>query len=775
MIKLSNIKKDYNLGTIKVNALRGVDLELASSGFVCVHGPSGCGKTTLLNLIGGLDKPTSGNLYVNGEDTNTFTNSNWDSYRNQEVGFIFQEYYLLPQLSVFENVELSLELIDISREERKLRVTKALESVDLLDQAKKRPNQLSGGQIQRVAIARAIVNDASIILADEPTGALDSKNAEIIMNILKDISKTRLVILVSHNLELSEKYADRVIEMLDGKIVNDTGLPKLKKEKLQQPKQKTSMNFFTNLKISIRNLFRTKLRTPLIIFAGSIGMIGIGLVLSIAKGVNIYIEEVQKSALVNYPIYINSTAKVVDNEGEKKEPLVRFPDTEEVYITRGETKRDFYNVIDKDFIDYLDQMNPNLYSLINYRRKIKLRLISFNEAANSYSTVQDSYFYEMTEDLNYMENNYDKLYGEFPENSNELALLVNNDNSIAASIIDSLKIYFDIEEDSISFADIVSTEYKLISNNDFFYLDNDRYRQSSNREYLYNNSEVKLRITAIIRAKEGSGGSIYSPGILYSKELTDFVYDDNLQSDIVIAQLDNGLTKDVMNGQPFTEQVTSSTTYSKEYLYEERLIDLGVIPLITTIYIYTNMFADRLVIKDYVEAYVDDDATINLRFNDNMNNITNEFSELVRVFSTVLIIFSSISLVVSSIMIGVITYISVIQRTKEIGLLRSIGARKKDIARMFNTETTLIGSASGLLGIIGVLILLKPVNNYVQTMVSKYTYQFRGVEGLIVAKFEPIYALVLFLGSVVLSLLSGIIPAIVASLKSPIKALRNER
>lgn len=776
MITLQNIIKDYKLGNTKVRALKGINLEFENNEFVCVHGPSGCGKTTLLNILGGLDKATSGKLIIKGQDTSEFGDYDWDSYRNQEIGFVFQNYYLLPQLNVFENVEIALELINLDRATRIRMVNNALESVGLLDQAKKMPNQLSGGQIQRVAIARAIVNEPSIILADEPTGALDSKNAKIVMDILKQLAKEKLVILVSHNIELANQYVDRVIEMIDGDVTSDSCINQKSQEKKKLAKKKTSMGFFTSLKLSIRNLIRTRLRTPLIIFAGSIGMIGIGLVLSIAKGVNTYIDNIQKSALVNYPVYIRSSAKILDNSGNEKPPLVKFPDGDEIYVIRGQSKYDYYNTFDSDFIEYIEKLDKSYYTLIKYNRYLSINIASYNKKTDIYTRTTGSLFYEMTDDLEFMSEQYDVLYGEFPSNPYEVALLINDDNSISASLLTTLNI--DSSKDVITFSEIFETEYRIISNNEFYRKNVDgRYvRTSYSSQTFFEGSDFEIKITAIIRPKKDGNANIYSNGLLYPKELTKIIVEENLKSDIVVEQLEYGLSKDVLTNQPFTDIVADSYTMSAMYRYESQLFDLGVLPRVDSINVYTEKFQNRLYVKDYVNNYPNKESSkVNIIYSDNMDTMTNEFTELVKVFSTVLIIFSSVSLIVSSIMIGIITYVSVLQRTKEIGLLRSIGARKKDIARLFNVETLIIGFASGILGIIGVLILLNPVNGFVQRMVEQYTYSFRGVEKVVVARFEIIYMLVILLGSMVLSVVSGFIPAILASRKSPIDALRNER
>lgn len=770
MIRLKNITKDYKVGNTKIRALDSVNLDFQENEFVCIHGPSGCGKTTLLNILGGLDVATNGEFIFNNINTSKFKGSDWDSFRNQEIGFVFQNYYLLPNLNIYENIELALSLVNVPKEERKLRVNEALESVGLASESKKMPNQLSGGQIQRVAIARAVVNRPSIILADEPTGALDTKNAQVVMDILKSLSKNHTIIMVSHNLELAKSYATRLIEMVDGKIVNDSKTVDYKNEKNEYTKKKTSMSFITSLKLSIKNLLRTKLRTPLTIFAGCIGIIGIGLVLSIANGVNKYIDDVQKSALASFPIKIYSNSKVLDNKGIEKPKLEKFPSGDTINILMGEIRRDYYNAMDEEFITHIENLDKELYSFVNYNRSVNMKIIS----KHYYREIYGSLFYEMTDDLRFMESQYDKLYGDYPKQYNELALVISEYNSIDASTLSSLNIDFE-NRTTFSFDEIIGTEYRLIDNDNYYQKIGEKYVKNYNREDLYNNSQTSIKITAILRVKPNISSPIYPTGILYSKSLTDLVLEKANNSEIVKEQLTAGLSKNVFTGLPYEDEVSYSVTYSKMYLYDRTLLELGAIAQTSAINIYTEKFSDRLIIKDYVENYQNPNAKVNIIFNDYMNNLTTEFSELVKVFSTVLIIFSSVSLIVSTIMIGIITYVSVIQRTKEIGLLRSIGARKKDIARLFNVETVIIGFASGLLGILGVFILLKPVNDFVQSMLTEYTGYIRGVNSVIVARFEPLYMFILILGSMVLTLIAGFIPAMLASRKSPIDALRNER
>jgi len=775
MIILKDITKDYRVGNHKVRALKGISMKFRQNEFVCIHGPSGCGKTTLLNIIGGLDRYTNGRLFINDQETSKFKDGDWDSYRNQSVGFVFQNYYLLPQLTVFENVEMSLTLVGIPKQQRKYIVMQALDRVGLTKEYKNLPKQLSGGQMQRVAIARAIVNDPDIVLADEPTGAIDSVTADVIMKILKDISKDRLVVLVSHNLELSKRYGTRIVEMLDGNLIADTNPVNKPVIGREYKKKKTSMSFFSTLKLSIKNLLRTKLRTPLTIFAGCIGIIGVGLVLSISKGVNVYIEEVQKTALGNYPITISSSVKVKDKQtGEEVKEKELFPDSDFVTVLTGQRDYDHYNFIENDFLDYLDDMDSELYTIINYNTSIKMNILSHTDTG--YKKISQSQFYELNTNDAFVLEQYDVLSGKLPQEANEVALVIDKYNSI-----DALTLYylgFDYEGiDTYSFEDLLNKEFKLISNNDFYTKIDDKYTYKSSLQYeqLYEDSTETLKVSGIIRVNPIAKTELYSTGLLYTPKLTELVLNDSLTSDIVIEQLEFGISKDVFTGLPYEEKVSFSSTTSPEYQYEETLVNLGSQIKTTRLYVYTSSFEDRLLIQSYVNAYTKEDSNINITYYDYMNIVTTEFASLVKVFSTVLIIFSSVSLIVSSIMIGIITYVSVIERTREIGILRSIGARKKDISRLFNVETLIIGLFSGFIGIIGVLLLLDPVNLFVQKMIQEYTVSFSGITKLIVARFEFKYVIILLFGSMILTLLAGFIPSKIASRKAPIDALKSER
>lgn len=773
MIELIGVSKIYRVGGYEIKALDNVSISFREKEFVCVHGPSGCGKTTLLNIVGGLDRSTSGKIIIKGQNTSGFKDVDWDAYRNKSVGFVFQNYYLLPHLTVYENVEMALNLAGASRKEKRKKVLAALEKVGLLSYSKQLPNQLSGGQMQRVAIARAIVNDTDIVLADEPTGALDSGNAEKIMQILKEISKERLVVVVSHNLQLAQKYADRIVELFDGRIVDDSRPVEKRAAKTEYRKTKTAMSFFVAAKIALKNMLRTKFKTILTVFAGCIGIIGVGLVLAISNGVNVYIEDVQKAALANYPIYIRSSAKRKDESSTPE--WDKFPDKNNkiINIRKGYLHSDYYNVIDDEFLNYLDEMDKSLYTVINYNKRVAMNVLVV-KINGDYQRVSPSIFTELAAD-EFVLDQYEVLYGNFPERENEIALLIDEYNAIDAYILYNMG--FDYEEtDFYTFDDIVGTEYKLLSNDDYYEKIGDRYRSKTITQYreLYENAETTLKITAIMRVKPGASTQLYQPGLLYLPELTEKIVSDARNSQIVREQIEGGLDYNVFSGLPFEKRETMTSTYSPEYQYKENLVTLGAIAETVSINVYTSSFEERFQIAAYVGAYDNKNEEIKISYSDFIQSVTTEFASMVKVFSAVLIIFSSVSLVVSAILIGIITYISVVERIREIGVLRSIGARKIDIARLFITETAIIGFFSGLTGFFGAMALAKPVNNFVVDLIKEYTISFPGISQVIVARFEFIYFVILVFGSMLLTIIAGIIPAFIASRKLPIKALRTE-
>lgn len=774
MISLEKISKQYLVGKYRVQALDAISLCFRSSEFVGIIGPSGCGKTTLLNIMGGLDKATSGLMFVDGTEVSKFKSQDWNAYRNQKIGFVFQNYYLLPHLNVFENVELALSLMALKKNKRRYLVNKALENVGLLKEAKNMPNQLSGGQMQRVAIARAIVNNPDVVLADEPTGALDSHTAVQIMDILKEISKQRLVVLVTHNVNLATAYATRIIELLDGKVQNDSN-PALASTPIKPiVKAVPKMKLFDTWRLSIKNMLRTTTRTLLSMFAGSIGIIGIGLVLSISKGVNSYIEEVQKSALGNYPITIMSQAKKMDDEGQEVIEREEFPSGEFISIREGEQKYDYYNVMDEDFLNYMEQLPSHLYSVIDYNTSITMNILS--QTTTGYRKVNQSQFNEMSNDQNFILAQYDVLKGNLPNDADEVAIIIDKYNCLDAITLYYLGIDYDGLE-SLTFDQLLSKQFKVIFNDDLYVKQGDIFvaKGSSHYQSLYDGSQFPLKVTAIMREKKEANTILYGSGLLYTPKLTTLIYDNARQSAVYLEQANFGFSKNVFTGLPYEDEVSFSSTTSKEYQLKQTYLNLGALVNTNRIYVYTPTFADRLAISTFVNDYDDETSQVNISYYDYMNNVTTEFASLVKVFSTVLIIFSSVSLIVSAIMIGIITYVSIFERIKDIGILRSVGARKWDIARLFNFETLTIGLFSGLLGVLGVLILINPVNDFVKQMVLEYTVSFSGISQVIVARFESKYILLMVLGSMLLSLVSGLIPAIIAARKNPIVALKEER
>ncbi|MGD9605132.1 MAG: ATP-binding cassette domain-containing protein [Bacilli bacterium] len=774
MIVLDKISKQYQVGKFKVQALNNVSLQFRKHEFVSIIGPSGCGKTTLLNIVGGLDKATTGKIFIDGTDVSLYKNRDWDAYRNQRVGFVFQNYYLLPHLNVYENVEIALSLISLPKKKRQHLVNEALIAVGLTDEAKNMPNQLSGGQMQRVAIARAIVNEPDIILADEPTGALDSHTATQIMDILKSISQKRLVVLVTHNIALADTYATRIIELLDGQVQKDSNPVILENKQDQTMRAYPKMRFFDTLRLSFKNMLRTKTRTLLSMFAGSIGIIGIGLVLSISKGVNSYIEEVQKSALGNYPITIMSQAKTIDEEDEEIIEREEFPEGELVSIREGEQRYDYYNVMDEAFLDYMEDLPKTHYTVIDYNTSITMNIIS--KTLMGYRKISQSQFSEMSKDDDFVLAQYDVLKGSIPNAADEVALIIDKYNCLDALTLYYLGIDYEGLE-NLTFDQLLSKQFKVVFNNDLYVKQGDIYttKSSSYYETLYNDSQFSLKVTAIMREKKQANTVLYGSGLLYTPQLTDVIYENATQSAVYLDQLAYGLSKNVFTGQPYEDEVSFSSTVSKEYQLKQTYLNIGSLINTNRIYVYTPTFADRLAISSFVENYEDEASQVKISYYDYMNNVTTEFASLVKVFSTVLIIFSSVSLIVSAIMIGIITYVSIFERIKDIGILRSVGARKWDIATLFNFETLTIGLFSGLLGILGVLVLVNPVNEFVKKMVQDYTVSFSGISQVIVAKFEPKYILLMVFGSMLLSLIAGVIPAVIASGKNPIVALKEER
>lgn len=764
MLELKKINKSYKTGDFVQHALKDVSLEFRKSEFVSILGPSGSGKTTLLNIIGGLDCYDKGDLIINNKSTKKFTDKDWDSYRNNCVGFIFQSYNLIGHISILDNVEMSLTLSGVGAKEKKEKALEALDRVGLKEHAHKKPNQLSGGQMQRVAIARSLVNNPDIILADEPTGALDSKTSKQIMNLIKEIAKDKLVIMVTHNAELAHEYSTRIIEFKDGKLISDSN-PITKEEKNEDTIsiKKTSMSFLTALKLSYNNIKTKKGRTALTAFASSIGIIGIALILSLSNGFKIEIDEFEQDSLSQAPIMITEQAMSMDEETIEElqgNDLEKYPDEEKVYVAKDITETMTHtNVITQDYMDYLDGLDQDDISGISYQYGTNFNII--NKSSDGYQIVSATNMQvqpwtllpskENDDEDSIIETNYDILAGSINNDEPGLILQVNSKNQIYASTLEQLG--FDAEEE-VSFEDIMSKELKVVLNNDYYTKVGNYFIPNQNLEELYNNeNNITLKVQAIIRGKEDKEILTSGTGLAYTNALTKLVISKNKDSDIVKAQ--NESDYNALTNQPFDATTTKESVLSY----------LGGESTPVAISIYPKDFKSKDQILAYLDNYNEDkEEADTIHYTDMAAMLSSLSQNIMDAITIVLIAFSSISLVVSSIMIGIITYISVLERTKEIGILRALGARKKDIKRVFDAETMIIGIFSGVLGIAIAYILTIPTNIIIENL-----------SGLVnVAKLNIIHAIVLVMISVILTVIGGAIPANMASKRDPVIALRTE-
>ena len=766
MLKLKKICKSYKTGDFFQQVLKDVDLEFRKNEFVSILGPSGSGKTTLLNIIGGLDRYDKGDLIINGKSTKKFKDKDWDAYRNNCIGFVFQSYNLISHISILANVELSMTLSGVSYKERREKALEALDKVGLKDHANKKPNQLSGGQMQRVAIARAIVNDPDIILADEPTGALDSKTSKQIMDLIKELSKDKLVIMVTHNAELAREYSTRIVEFKDGNLLNDSNPITNEKEKNDKFNiKKTSMSFLTALNLSFNNITTKKGRTLLTAFASSIGIIGIALILSLSNGFDIQIDIFEKETLSSLPIMISKTSVEMDEDTMltmtgQNDDMESYTDKQVIYpldpITETITHK---NVFTGEYIDYIKNIDPKLVSGISYYRATALNLINYND--NEYNIVDTTNFSAIpvnidSDGVSITESNYDVIYGSMPKEYNEIVLLVDSKNRLDSKLLESLG--YDTNKENISFEDLINKEVKLILNNDYYKSLGNYYTFNQDYASMYNSdNSVTLKITGIIRGKDTNKLTTTTSGVLYTNDLLDYVIEKNNESEIVKKQKE--VDYNVLTGEKFTNDESGIENKDNTLSY------LGADTYPMMINIYPKDFDTKEEIIKYLDDYNDKQADENkVVYTDLANTISSLSSDIMNAITIVLIAFSAISLVVSSIMIGIITYISVLERTKEIGILRSLGARRKDITRVFNAETFIIGLCSGLIGIVITYILLIPTNIILENITDLAD----------VAKLNPLHAMMLIAISLILTLIGGFIPATMASKKDPVIALRTE-
>lgn len=773
MIEIRNLQKVYKTATHNVVALNEITTSFDSKGLVSIVGVSGCGKTTLLNLIGGLDKDYTGSISFDGEDINKYNSKKTDMYRNEKVGFIFQEYNLINTISVYSNIEIGLSLTKLTKKEKKERIEEISKRLEIYDLLNKKPLELSGGQKQRVAIARAIVKKPRIILADEPTGALDSKTSISIMKILKELSKEYLVLMVSHNMELAKTYSNRILTMLDGKIINDEQITKIPEDipNFKKSSQKTPVKEL--FKLSYYNLRSKLVRTLLTILACSIGIVALCLVITVASGMSLYISDVQEQALKTYSITITST---VDNEEPENEEIVfeEYPDDDTIHIVDSDpTYYGHVNTFTNDFMNHIRKMDENLYTGISYTGWVKMRLLTeYN--SGYYWTSSYTYLKELNYDYDYINSEYDVLAGKLPENKNELVLVIDKTNGINRNILTNLGIYTnDLSE--LKFSDIIGKKYKVITN-DLYYEKIDNYyvrynNAGKNTTEIYNKAPLELEIKGIVRQKPNAKTKMYNTCILYSPQLTDYMLEVNNNSQIVKEQKQNP-TIDVLTGDPFEIYETSSQIMTVEYQYEYNLREFGANFQVTSMRVYTNKFENFGLIHDYIEEYNNGKAEVSkIKYTDYLKQLTDEFELFMDVLIKVLLIFATISLIVAAIMIVVITYVSVLEQTKQVGILRSLGMGKKHITSLFIFENIIIGFLSGVFGVILGTILIKPVLSIIINIMKDANVTSFNVDSLEMNGFNISSLLLLVIGCVVLTVVSGIIPSILASKKDPVKAL----
>ena len=868
MLKLQNIKKDYITGDTAVHALKGVSIEFRKSEFVSILGHSGCGKTTLLNIIGGLDRYTDGDLFINGKSTKTYKDRDWDNYRNHSVGFIFQSYNLIPHQTVLSNVELALTLSGVSKQERRKRAEDALKKVGLGDQLGKKPNQMSGGQMQRVAIARALVNDPEILLADEPTGALDSETSVQIMELLKEISKDRLVIMVTHNPELAKQYSTRIVKLLDGNITDDSdpygGEETVKAEKAEG--KRPSMSFLTALSLSLNNLMTKKARTFLTSFAGSIGIIGIALILSLSNGVNAYIQKVEEDTLSSYPITIEKAGMdvsrlVKDLMGKNEAPEDREKDKIYSNNIMTEMMTTMVNGISENNLELLKahiEKTPEFESNtseIEYKYSTVMNIYDekgnrvnpntvfttvFGESAAQSQQYSGMSSFSNTEvwtrlfdNSEFLEKQYDVIAGRMPEKYNEIVLAVDKNNQISDYTLYSLGLK-DVkeleemmkkaqngekieptEEITYSYDDILNLKFKLLCNTDYFEKsENGTWVNKTDDELFVQSQLAKLgediTVVGIIRPAEGSVANDTAGFVGYKSELMEHLINNVNDSEIVKAQNASPDT-DVLTGLPFeanenmtyeelmayiaalpenehaeyaayTEQMTAAGMTNEQIAerfnsaikaknssatYEGNLSLMGVSDLKrpSVINIYPKDFEAKETVAELIDNYNSAAAeNEKITYTDYIGLMLSSVTTIINAISYILIAFVSISLIVSSIMIGIITYISVLERTKEIGILRAMGASKRDVSRVFNAETLIVGFSAGVIGILITLLLLIPINAIIGAITD--------ISGLAVLPVAGAAALIII--SMLLTLIAGLFPSKIAAKKDPVTALRSE-
>lgn len=927
MLQIQKIYKKYVTGDLEQTALDGVSLNLRDNEFVAILGPSGSGKTTLLNVIGGLDRYDSGDLIINGISTKKYKDRDWDSYRNHTIGFVFQSYNLIPHQTVLSNVELALTISGISKSERRKRATEALEKVGLGKQLHKKPNQMSGGQMQRVAIARALVNDPEILLADEPTGALDSETSIQVMDLLKEVAKDRLVVMVTHNPELAEQYANRIVRVKDGHIIDDSNPYEVDIQNLAPPKHenmgKASMSLLTSLSLSFNNLKTKKGRTLLTSFAGSIGIIGIALILSLSNGVNTYIDNIQKETMTSYPISIESetidlssimssggptagqvtdadhdldavysngsslemastmTSSFTENNLTAFKKYLDNPDSkinkyvgENGIIYSYDTKFDVYtkdpdgSLVNTDGSTLTNNNNNSTNAMLGMSNMPAMSNMSglpgMTSSSNNFSELLPGKDGESVSEA--VKESYDLLYGNWPNAYDEIILTLDTNNEISSNTLYQLGILpsseykelmdkiengeeIKLESKSWNYEDICNKEFYMIPESDTYISNGNGTFKSikedtTEMEKLINNA-IKLKITGVVRPKEDAKGALISTALGYTRALTNYIIQYTDDSEVVKVQKENP-TINILNGMEFSpssddEKISDAKKYLEnlgvsdkanlfktimysmqtsgdgmsntdnssiqagipdistmsetqlaamldEYLkspdndtllkiydayistgtYDDNMTTFGVVSLDapSSISIYTDSFENKESISDCIEDYNSTASEENkISYTDYIGILLSSVTTIINVISYVLIAFVAVSLIVSSIMIGIITFISVMERTKEIGILRAIGASKHNISQVFNAETFIIGLCSGLLGVGISLLLLIPINAIIHSILDSNTVN---------ASLPIPAAIILIILSMILTIIGGFVPSKKAAKKDPVTALRSE-
>ncbi len=764
MLNIKNIKKSYKTGDFVQHALKGVSISFRKNEFVAILGQSGSGKTTLLNILGGLDRYDNGDLLINNTSTKSFKDRDWDAYRNNCVGFIFQSYNLITHISILSNVEMALTLSNVSKSERRKRALTALEEVGLKEHAHKKPNQLSGGQMQRVAIARALVNNPEIILADEPTGALDTKTSEQIMQLIKKIAEKKLVIMVTHNPEIADQYANRIIELKDGEILKDSNEFKGDKDDSKLSIKRTKMSFTSALGLSFNNILTKKGRTFLTSLASSIGIIGIALILSLSNGFDIQIDNFEKNTLSGMPIMVTQQAMEMDPTNMQelqaaKEETGQFPDNNIIHPEKTyEEQLTHTNTFTDEYLELVENLDSEKVSGVSYTRMANLNL--FTEVDGEIKAITDKTYVgvlptSLGDENDVIEDNFDLLSGSLPSSENEIVVSVDSYNYLAEPVLEMFGI--DTDED-VKVEDLIGKELKIILNDDYYQNLGAAFIPKSDITTEFNSDNaITLTVTGVVRGKEGNMMYEQTMGVLYTDALVQSVVDANKDSEIVKAQLDSNTN--IMTGEVFTSDEDGVTAK------EQMLAYLGYNSYPVMIQIFPVDFDSKDYILDELDKYNEGKETEEqIVYTDMAEMITSLSGSIMDAITIVLIAFSAISLVVSSIMIGIITYISVLERTKEIGVLRSLGARKKDITRVFNSETIIIGLFSGILGVSIALLLTIPANIII--------YNLTDLKN--VAVLNPVHGIMLIIISLVLTVLGGYIPAKMASKKDPVEALRTE-